>query len=487
MKLTLAVLVLLAPEGLAQSREAAVCPDFVAAMGEDPATFKCPWDSLVANLPGECTPTATSPPPSPAATNPVVDFAQTAYNAGTATFKSPFVVKVAYLTDQYGTIIDYLEVDAEGDTYSFTVDGPVTTPVMGVVPHFFTADTCTDVYSTEVLPTWAGKIQAFSEKYDIGGTGYGAVDNKADQYLTVPQFSIGGGIFTASFAAGQGTESLAWVEDNLGNVLDLTESNAMVSVDLSATFEWPVTALTACRLFEKDKMCSSFDLVPLYMTEVSGLPAVGKEEVTSTKKVPYGKAAKATVVPTNATACANYIIYATKEDSDDLLAFGINQALEFEASEEALAGLKYDVYLTCDSATYSKTTVDTSLIVSTMSGTDCNGANDPLFCDSEVTVGYPACNAADGETAEEGEEIEVDGRTCVCAKGNLFCEKAAVGNYFKVSEAEAVGIAVTVSVIVLLLLMALIFVCLKKTAPKTELVGVLKPGASQEDAAANQA
>ena len=50
-----------------------------------------------------------------------------------------------------------------------------------------------------------------------------------------------------------------------------------------------------------------------------------------------------------------------------------------------------------------------------------------------------------------------------------------------------VGIAVTVSVIVLLLLMALIFVCLKKTAPKTELVGVLKPGASQEDAAANQA
>ena len=61
------------------------------------------------------------------------------------------------------------------------------------------------------------------------------------------------------------------------------------------------------------------------MTAVSGLPAVGKEEVTSTKKVPYGKAAKATVVPTNATACANYIMYATKEGSDDLLAFGINQ------------------------------------------------------------------------------------------------------------------------------------------------------------------
>ena len=35
----------------------------------------------------------------------------------------------------------------------------------------------------------------------------------------------------------------------------------MESVDLSATFEWPVTSLTACRLFEKDKMCSSFDLV----------------------------------------------------------------------------------------------------------------------------------------------------------------------------------------------------------------------------------
>ena len=67
----------------------------------------------------------------------------------------------------------------------------------------------------------AGKIQAFSEMYDIGGTGYGAIKN-TEQYVTVSAFSIGGGTFTATFAPGQGAESLAWVEDNLGNVLDLT-------------------------------------------------------------------------------------------------------------------------------------------------------------------------------------------------------------------------------------------------------------------------
>ena len=57
--------------------------------------------------------------------------------------------------------------------------------------------------------------------------------------------------------------------------------------------------------------------------------------------------------------------------------------------------------------------------VSTRSATDCNAANDPIFCAKPTEVGSPKCNVSgttEGEATGGDYNVTVDGRSCTCSK-----------------------------------------------------------------------
>ena len=57
--------------------------------------------------------------------------------------------------------------------------------------------------------------------------------------------------------------------------------------------------------------------------------------------------------------------------------------------------------------------------VSTRSATDCNAANDPIFCAKPTEVGSPKCNVSgttEGEATGGDYNVTVDGRICTCSK-----------------------------------------------------------------------
>lgn len=104
----------------------------------------------------------------------------------------------------------------------------------------------------------------------------------------------------------------------------------------------------------------------------------------------------------------------------------------------------------------------------------------------EKVVGSPKCNVSgttEGEATGGDYNVTVDGRSCTCSKGELFCLKSTdgMGEYWNLSDGEAIGIALTVSVIVLILIMGLIFLCLQKTTKSTEIVSTLKTDTAEGD------
>merc|ERR1712054_106702 len=239
-----------------------------------------------------------------------------------------------------------------------------------------------------------------------------------------------------TFRAGfKGTgSSLAWVKDQAGTILYLKDTSADTASFVKNNIAMPAGT--------------------------SDLEAGTTENMPRTTNTRSSGGDVYRLSPSDA-ACTSYTIYAKVATEDDkALAFGFDKTLKFVATSDDLGdGTTFYSYISCNKGTLYYGLVDvTTLPVKNDIGTP------------EKMVGYPACNG----THAEGTSFDLDGRNCTCVKGDAFCDAPPVGSYFRMSDREAVGVALSVSVIVLLVLMALIFLCLKKTAQKQELVGVLK-------------
>jgi len=341
------------------------------------------------------------------------------------------------------------------------------------------------------MPTWLGSIQAKMEEYDVSGSGYGTTED----FLT---FDVDTETFTATFPSSPSASvpnNIAWVEDQDGVILYFEDGE-------EATASWAHTgqpaddsmALTACRLFEKERKCSTVDLMPKYIEKAKtmGLDA-GAVELTVTKTKAYNKPERVSLALKTASECSDgFVLWAEAPglSAGKTLDAAFNKAIEFVASEDALNGTTFEWNVMCsteDTNTLTTETVDMANIpVSTRSATDCNAANDPIFCAKPTEVGSPKCNVSgttEGEATGGDYNVTVDGRSCTCSKGDLFCLKSTdgMGDYWNLSDGEAIGIALTVSVIVLILIMGLIFICLQKTTKSTEIVSTLKTNTAEGD------
>jgi len=471
-----------------------------------------PWDAdVLAAVSGCATPAAAS------ASNPVT-VVQTLHNSVTATYASAATIKMAYLTDQDGTILAMNSGPLPASkqlTFAWTKDAWVADlddefhwpgPPSGVVPHLV-YDTCEDVAAATVTPTWSGKIAELSQVYDVGGE---SATSYYSGEVTPPSGSFtanlaGGtswltsdGTFTASFAAlgaTTGARRIAplpppappsptpyapptatpavppsppfvnayWVENQVGDVLNYKEAvyPDTAAKSLNGAFPSGTTALTACRLFDGAKVCSTVNLVDKYVAKMTAVPptdvgtncaTVGDCATFESKFSAMVNTAKQTRV--KAVGCSQYAIYAKNVSDGAIFAFALNSYIQFEATTTALGGNTYEVFVTCDGATVSKGVVDMTQVLPTQ-----------MSIGLEVYVDYPAC---EGDHAA-GTSFDVDGQNCTCDKGDLFCVKGpAPEGGIILSEGEAVGIALTVSVIVIVLLLALIFLCLKQAAASAQ-------------------
>jgi len=479
-----------------------------------------PWDAMMSNI-SDC----TAAPPSPS--NPVT-VVQTLHNSVTATYASAATIKMAYLTDQDGTILAmnsgplpaskqltfaWTKADWDADLDDeFHWPGPPS----GVVPHLV-YDTCEDVAAATVTPTWTGKIAELSQVFDVGGEsdpGYfsGEVTPLSGSFTANlaggTSWLTSDGTFTASFAAlgaTTGARRIAplpppappsptpyapptatpavppsppfvnayWVENQVGDVLNYKEAvyPDTAAKSLNGAFPSGTTALTACRLFDGAKVCSTVNLVDKYVAKMTAVPptdvgtncaTVGDCATFESKFSAMVNTAKQTRV--KAVGCSQYAIYAKNVSDGAIFAFALNSYIQFEATTTALGGNTYEVFVTCDGATVSKGVVDMALVpASTFS-----------YRGPVTIVGAPACNATNGDGVmttkghESGKTFQVDGRECNCNNGTLFCGAGPTPDAgMHLSDGEAVGIALSVSFIVILLLMALVFLCLKKTAQKS--------------------
>ena len=140
-------LLLLAAEGaLAQSREPSQWPSLWDA--NVPGYSNVIIDGCPCNNTADCSPDDT------------VGVEQKGTSAAIATLsfsrESKPALKFAYLTDQDGTILDYkagdTAWDGTGNTVIFTWDA--SKQPTGLVPHIVYNDSCADVTTSVVTPTW---------------------------------------------------------------------------------------------------------------------------------------------------------------------------------------------------------------------------------------------------------------------------------------------------------------------------------------------
>ena len=132
-------LLLLSAEGaLAQSREASVWDANVPSYGNGTNTIAgCPCTT-------DCRPL-----------NVVTVLSQQLSNTATFTFTSAPALKLAYLTDQDGTIIAYKSSDDIGVfTGDLIFEWDASKHPTGLMPHIVYASSCADVHHTTVLQTW---------------------------------------------------------------------------------------------------------------------------------------------------------------------------------------------------------------------------------------------------------------------------------------------------------------------------------------------
>jgi len=421
--------------------------------------------------------------------NTVTKVEQTSSSSVTATFASNTALKFAYLTDQDGTIIDYKAGGSAWDptlekTIAFTW-GASEAPT-GVVPHIVYADTCEDVKSTTATSTWLNKLALRAQEYDVAGSssadssatdGTPSFDLNADITLNTDWFNKGG-TFSADFPLAKPVGlNVAWLKNQDGTILNYKELGAADPTSFPATpFPRGSVGLHACRLFPTQKLCTSKSIAPLYMNKIDGIGAAATTDVGTYSTtdavftdaftgsfnagVTAGSGTTSIAPNPKREGCTQYVMYAKNVDGDVLLGFGFDKALKFAATPTT----KYKIYLTCDGTTLTTGTMDLAVFSSANSVFSV-----PV---DEVKVGFPKCvgdHAADNTTW-----FEVDGRSCMCDKGTLFCKKGANGSYFLMNEGESVGLALSVSVIVLLLLCGGIFMLLKKSAQSSEKMVVLK-------------
>ena len=212
------------------------------------------------------------------------------------------------------------------------------------------------------------------------------------------------------------------------------------------------TALESCEATATNVSCSSTSIVPSYITSLENV----NDMVNVRKTDIVDKDGTYVVEPDGSLTCGTYSIYVKANANDsDAVAFAFSSVLVVTAD------LPFYTYLQCGS--------DPTVYWSEVTTSDVTAWVAPSGYSQEVTIDHPAC---EGDYAD-GTNITVDGRDCRCDKGTLFCHAEDVGDYFRLSDEEAVGIALSVSVIVILLLLALIFLCLKKTAQNQELKTVL--------------
>jgi hypothetical protein len=311
------------------------------------------------------------------------------------------------------------------------------------------------------IDTWAGTVTAELEKLDPLTT----PDGDSTPTITVPSLAAdwfsSGGTFEVTYKGGTGS-LLAWAETD-GTIQDLQSGS---SATKSVSFGKGTLSLTACELFEAGKYCATKDLAPEYVTALEGgaMPTVDYKSTFSAGKDGIGSGQVNTLKPCSSgadctlTDCAEWFIYA-KTSSGELMASGFTSTLEWKQELTT-----YKAYLSCGGGALKTADVATTDLPTVA-----------LSITKEVEVGFPACNVEGEEAEPSGTSFLLDdGRNCTCVMGDAHCTAKDTKSVFRLSDGEAVGIALSVSIIVMIILMALIFLCLKKSAQKQELVGVLK-------------
>jgi len=309
--------------------------------------------------------------------------------------------------------------------------------------------------SSATVATWDAILNSYMSS---DASTFGETEGGAPPIVSVTGSATvrGGGNYTVKFPAENAV--LAYVRDQTGTVLYLEDMTGEYATSVRGAFvgaqPFPAgtTALESCEATATTVSCSSTSIVPSYITSLENV-----DDMVNVRKTDIvDKDGTYVVEPDGSLTCGTYSIYVKANAGDsDAVAFAFSSVLVVTAD------LPFYTYLQCGS--------NSTVYWSEVTTSDVTAWVAPSGYSQEVTIDHPAC---EGDYAD-GTNITVDGRDCRCDKGTLFCHAEDVGDYFRLSDEEAVGIALSVSVIVILLLLALIFLCLKKTAQNQELKTVL--------------
>jgi hypothetical protein len=476
------------------------------------------WDHLLpsygdANLFGSCTCTGGSS----CNTANAVTVEQTSSISVTATYATGVpALRLAYLTDQDGTVIAYKSSDElAGTTSSISFTWATSEAPTEVVPHIVYDSTCADVFPSVKTSTWLNKLALMYQEYDVGNQG-GVANLSSTEVLSasasitlddLPTTWFSGadvvvnetavrigegdsGKFKATFPLGtdpMGIDGMnaAWVKNQDGTILAFEEIRTADKLDLEGSFPRGTTELTACRLFTKRLLCAStrldyFANIEALTTTDKGTYSAAGSSFSAVFSGTYNAASGMTSIGPKSGTCARYVLYAKTADGSEVLGFSFDQALHFVVP----ASKTYKVYLTCDGASLSTGTMD----VTKLKAKQCGGADCTFNMNYEVQVGEGSLmcvttlnNKSTEHANDQNKTFDYDGRRCYCTKGSLFCEKRdakdVVGGMFLLNEAESVGVALSVSVIVLLLLCCIIYLLWKWKSAKSSEQVVLKDNA----------
>jgi len=380
--------------------------------------------------------------------------AQTGTTTATVTLSASTAMTYIALKDGWGTIIAYQAgVTASSVPMTWTID----LEPDELYAHVLSTACAASSSQTAKVETWAFKVSQYITSDAVTLEGDTSVNISAPTFSSP---SIDDKTIAITFETKTETAAtMKWAKGATGSVIYLSETAGAETT--TVTFPEGTTSVEACQSTDVTMACGSYSLVSDYVTSY-GAGSSGSGLVTTTKKAGTGGGSWSyTVSPT--ASCDTYTIYA-KDSSDAILAFGFDSALSFTATDAALSD--FTVYLMCDSGALQYESITVSSIVATYDiGTP------------EVVVGAADCN---GTYASGTTYLDADGRNCTCDMGNAYCMAGETDSSFFLSDGEAVGLALSVSIIVILILMALIFFCLKKTAQKQELVGVLKTNTKEQ-------
>jgi len=332
----LGLLILAAEGALAQSREPSgwdvKVPGYsnqaISWTPAGAAEVTCPCNSTGALSPTmDCRPAITA------------TIKQTGPTTVRVTWESRPKVKLAYLTDQDGTIISYKDGGWDGSGRDMTFSWESSQQPTRLLPHIVYEDSCAvnnvDVFRTTVVrdderedvdeaASWRTKLALLYEKYDVGNS---PTEDTAEEALKLkkepcpqgdgtedkpcvpkgtPQISasassnditldsdwFNGGTAKAKFpedGVGGADRNAAWLTNQDGTIIYYEEGTAGAEIRFELPERKPfprgTVELHACRLFKTKKLCAAASIRDKYITKVQDtLTATSVNAYTSSNK-----------------------------------------------------------------------------------------------------------------------------------------------------------------------------------------------------------